>query len=76
MKVPDAAKLNIVWSKVCTKRKVKHNRRLAGLSSRLVLADLSLVKVPIKGQNPLFEEVPDILVSSKVLSESEIFLNR
>lgn len=52
MKAPDAAKLNVVWSEVYTKRKVKHNRGLAGSSSRVLLSDLSRITVAIKGQNP------------------------
>lgn len=52
VKVPDAAKLNIVSSKVRTKRKVQRNKGLAGSSSRVLLSDLPHITVAIKGQNP------------------------
>lgn len=76
MKVPDAAKLNILSSKVCTKRKVQHNKGLAGSSLRVLLSDLPHITVAIKGQNPsvaLSTEYPEVQVSFRVLSENEIF---
>lgn len=52
VKVPDAGKLNMVVSKVCTKRKGKHNKSLAGSSLRVLLSDLPLTTGAVKGQSP------------------------
>lgn len=65
-------KMNIVWSKLCTKREAQQNRGLAGL--RVLLSDLPLITVSIERQTPsiaLWREYPEIQVSFTFPSENK-----
>lgn len=53
MKVPNAAKLNMVWCQVYTKRKFKCNKGLAGSSSVVLLSDPYIITVAVDKVLPL-----------------------